>query len=92
MEMNVSTSAIDKGISAIKGHTEVIRQVTRALKHNVALAQEEYDDVNYRKVLGVVEGVEKSISRLSARAEEVERKLNRLKGRVNDYNETGYRG
>ena len=92
MEMNVSTSAIDKGIRAVRRHTEVIYQLTRALKHNVVLAKEGYYDDNYLRVLKAVEGVDGSISRLLTQAERAQRNLDRLKDRVDDYNESRYRG
>ena len=92
MEMNVSTSAIDRAIRTVNKHVDVIFRLTVALKQNVVLAESEYNDVNYKKLFNAIENVERSIRRISARRDEVERSLHRLKNRVDDYNETGYRG
>jgi hypothetical protein len=92
MEMNVCTSAIDKGIAAINAHLGVIKRISEALLHNVKEAESGYYDENYKKVLAIVGAAEKNISRLCASASGAERNLSRLKDRVNEYNETGYRG
>ena len=92
MEMNVCTSAIDKGIAAISSHLDVIKRVSEALLHNVKEASSGYYDVNYKKVLASVDAAQKNIVLICASASEAERNLSRLKDRVNEYNETGYRG
>lgn len=92
LDMNVCTSAIDKGIRILENYSDAIKQLTRALKNNFDWAHSKYDDVNYREALRIVSNIDRTASDAQRYAHSVESNMKKLKARVDDYNETGYRG
>lgn len=92
MDINVNTSAFEAASNKLKSHCRNINYVSKALLHNLRLAHQDFNDINYDRTEDVIYDVLDSIEYFYREVEAIEKGLKKLSHCVEDYNNTGYRG
>ena len=92
MDIKVNTSAFNKAKNDLKSHSRNINYVAKALLHNLRLAHEDFNDINYDRAENAIREVINQINNFNRDIEGLEKSLNKLERCVDDYSNTGYRG
>ena len=92
MDIKVNSSAFNKAKNDLKSHCRNINYVAKALLHNLRIAHEDFNDVNYDRAENAIREVIDQINHFNRDIEGLEKSLNKLERCVDDYSNTGYRG
>ena len=92
MDINVNTSAFTTASNKLKSHCSNINYVAKALLHNLRLAHQDFNDINYNRTEEAILKVMDEFEYFYREVEALEKGLKKLGNCVDDYNNTGYRG
>ena len=92
MDINVNTHAFTKGINDLKSHCRNIDYLGRALIHNMKIANEDFNDINFDRAYEVVSDVLRSFNNFYSSVDAIEKAMKKLNNCVEEYSNATYKG
>lgn len=91
MDIDVNTEAFKKASSCLDKHCGVIVDLTKALQYHIKRANQEFDDINYKRVSERANNIIKEVNNFNYKVDSLKKDLSRLNDIVDEYSRGGYK-
>lgn len=91
MDIDVNTEAFKKASSCLDKHCRIIVELTKALQNQIKRANQEFDDINYKRVSERANNIIKEVNNFNYKVDSLKKVLSKLNDIVDEYSRGGYK-